>query len=72
MTTRIYHVVDTAEGGSQHLVRAANPAAAIRHVVRDRYRASVAGQETIIELLGSGQKVLDATSVQAELPTAED
>ena len=54
--------------GVRSLVRAATPAAAIRHVVRDRYRASVAAQESIVELLTAGQHVLDATTAQSELP----
>lgn len=66
--TRIYLVVDTEPEGRQELVRAANPAAAIRHVVRSRYKAAVAAQETLVELLSAGQTVLDATSAQAELP----
>lgn len=54
MSHRIYVVADTSEGGKQHLVRAANPASAIRHVVRDRYKAAVAAQETIVDLLTAG------------------
>lgn len=69
MTHRIYVVSDTTDGGAQHLVRAANPASAIRHVVRDRYKAAVAAQETIVDLLTAGQTVADATGPQAELPT---
>jgi hypothetical protein len=61
-------VVDSTEGGAQHLVRAANPASAIRHVVRDRYKAAVAAQETIVDLLTARQTVADATTAQAELP----
>jgi hypothetical protein len=67
MSTRIYVVSDSTEAGGQHLVRAASPAAAIRHVVRERYKAAVAAQETIVELLTAGQRVEDATSVQAEI-----
>lgn len=68
MSHRIYVVADTSEGGKQHLVRAANPASAIRHVVCDRYKAAVAAQETIVDLLTAGQTVADATTAQAELP----
>lgn len=70
MAARIYLVVDTEPEGAQVLVRAATPAAAVRHVVRDRYRAAVAAQESIVELLTAGQKVLDATTAQGELPEA--
>lgn len=58
---RIYHVTDSTEGGGEHLVRASTPAAAIHHVVRNRYRANVAAQDTIVDLLGAGQKVEDAS-----------
>lgn len=53
--TRIYYV--TADDGEQRLVRAATPAAAIRHAARGRYRANVAAQETLVELLSAGAKV---------------
>lgn len=53
--TRIYFV--TADDGEQRLVRAATPAAAIRHAARGRYRANVAAQETLVELLTTGVKV---------------
>ena len=59
MTTRIYAVTHIA--GGQWLVRAASQAQAIRHVTREQYAASVAGQETIVEALMRGDKVLDAT-----------
>ncbi len=53
--TRIYYV--TADDGEQRLVRAATEAAAIRHAARGRYRANVAAQETLVELLSDGVKV---------------
>lgn len=53
--TRIYYV--TAEDGESRLVRASSPAQAIRHVARDRYRVSVAAQETIVEMVSAGDPV---------------
>jgi len=52
--------VISARTGDEWLVRAHNQAQAIRHVVRGEYRAAVAGQETLIELLLAGVKVQDA------------
>lgn len=59
MALRIYRVINT-ETAAEHLVRAQSQAQAIRHVVKETYRAAVAGQETIVELLTSGVKVQDA------------
>ena len=59
MSHRIY-LVSSAEG--QSLVRAGTQAAAIHHVVRGKYSAVVAAQETIVELLTAGQTVLDASA----------
>ena len=53
--TRIYVV--TADDGEARLVRAASPAQAIRHVARARYRAHVAAQETLVEMLSAGDPV---------------
>lgn len=53
--TRIYYV--TAEDGEARLVRARSPAQAIRHVASDRYRVSVAAQETIVEMVSAGDPV---------------
>lgn len=59
MNARIYRVFNVATG-DDYLVRAGTKAQAILHVVADEYRATVAGQETIIELMQRGDKVLDA------------
>lgn len=59
MAQRIYRVINTETAG-EWLVRAHSQAQAIRHVVRETYRAAVAGQETIVEALTGGMKVLDA------------
>ncbi len=55
---RVYRVI-SARTGDEWLVRAHNQAHAIRHVVKSEYRAGVASQETLIELLTAGAKVLD-------------
>lgn len=67
MSQRIY-VVTNRDTPVQHLVRAASPAQAIRHVARAKFGCAVAGQETIVELLGEGVRVEDAG---AELEQAE-
>lgn len=64
-TTRIYRVFSVATG-DDWLVRAGTQAQAIRHVVADQYRAQVAGQETIVDLLSRGGTVLDATVEREE------
>jgi hypothetical protein len=65
--TRIYLVTQsTGEGSgaadSQHLVRAASQAQAIRHVVSDQFSADVATQDDLVTLLGRGVKVREATA----------
>lgn len=69
MSTRIYRVFSTATG-NDWLVRATNQAQAIRYIARDQYRAAVAGQETIIELLQRGDQVLDAIQDKPETEVA--
>ncbi|MFA9204947.1 MAG: hypothetical protein ACEQSH_00665 [Bacteroidia bacterium] len=70
MSSRIYLISDK-QTDAQVLVRAASQAIAIRHVVRDRFSAAVAAQETLVDLLTAGQLVQDATSPQQELPEPE-
>ncbi len=64
MASRIYAVKDT-QAKTVELVRAANPAAAVRHVVGRRYYVEVANQQTIVDLMMAGKKVLDGTTAQA-------
>lgn len=59
MSRRIYRV-SSARTGDEWLVRAQSQAQAIRHVVKSEYRAAVASQETLIEMLTGGAKVEDA------------
>lgn len=59
MTTRIYIVTnDTSE---PRLVRAANPAQALRHVARATFSTAVASQDDLVAAVGKGAKVEDAT-----------
>ncbi len=58
--TRIYAVHD-AGLDTCHLVRAANPAAAVRFVARRQYTPEVASQERLVESLQAGATVLDAS-----------
>lgn len=72
MSLRIYRVFNT-ETAAEHLVRASSQAQAIRHVVKETYRAAVAGQETIVELLTSGVKVQDAgAELQLDIDDGHD
>lgn len=59
MTQRIYRVINT-QTAAEHLVRAHSQAQAIRHVVSHEYRAAVACQEALVELLTAGATVQDA------------
>lgn len=61
MTTRIYRV--TNGGPNDRLVRASNPAQAIRHIAKP-YKADVASQHDLIELLSLDPptKVEDASA----------
>ena len=72
MSLRIYRVINT-ETAAERLVRAQSQAQAIRHVVKETYRAAVAGQETIVELLTSGVKVEDAgAELQLDIDDGHD
>ena len=55
---RIY-VVRSPVGGDR-LVRAGSHAQAVGHVVRGTYRAEVAGQDELVQLLAVGAKVEEA------------
>lgn len=55
MSTRIYFVADP-ETGKKRLIRAASPAAAVRHAA-SHICASVATQEMIVEMLTGGGAV---------------
>lgn len=58
--TRIYAVHDAGLNVC-HLVRATNPAAAVRFVARRQYTPEVATQERLVAALTAGQTVLDAS-----------
>jgi hypothetical protein len=61
------YLITNRSTDAQRLVRAANKAAAIRHVAADTLGAQVAAAETLVELLQDGVRVEDAG---AEPPTA--
>lgn len=63
--TRIYAVHD-AGLDKTHLVRATNPASAVRCVVRRQYTAEVATQERLVSAVSAGVTVLDASETEAE------
>lgn len=55
-TTRIY-LVKSADGSERHLVRAALPAQAVRHISGQRYKAALPSQEELIDLAIAGAKI---------------
>lgn len=56
---RIYRVINT-KTAARCLVRASSQAQAIRYAVADDYKAAVAGQEEIVEMLLAGAMAGDA------------
>jgi len=58
MSQRIYVVTGEQQ---PRLVRASSQAQAIGYVVRNKYKAAVASQTDLIELLSQGVKVEEAT-----------
>jgi len=63
MSTRIYVVQDT-ETSEKALVRAANQAQALRHVVKNRFAVAMASQDELVSLLESGTTVETASTEQ--------
>lgn len=65
-TTRIYRVIENSDGAAKdaiyHLVRAQSAAQAIRHIVSPRFTADVATPDQLVELVGGGAKVREATA----------
>lgn len=59
--TRVY-VVKEEGVDKERLVRAINPAQAIRHVVRKKFSADVATQDALIRVLSSGATVEEASA----------
>lgn len=62
--TRIYAVHD-AGLDKTHLVRATNPASAVRCVARKQYTAEVATQEALVSAVSAGTPVLNAAADEA-------
>ena len=56
MSTRIYLVTDR-DTQAKRLIRAGTQAQAIRHAAQSRFDIEVAGQDDLVQLLGSGQAV---------------
>lgn len=59
--SRIYLITDTVNNVN-HLIRANNQAQALRRVANGQFETRVASQEALVELLGKGQAVQDATA----------
>lgn len=68
MTTRIYAVSLTFSppGAPVRLVRAANPAQAMRHVARDTLAIKVASQDALVANIAAGVKVETAGDETAD------
>lgn len=64
--TRIYRVIENMDGtraeAVYHLVRAQSAAQAIRHIVSPRFGADVATPDQLVDLVGAGVKVREATA----------
>ena len=65
--TRIYLVTNQATG-AKCLAKATNQASALRAVTTAQFRVEVASQEALVELIGAGAQVIDATKVPDEPP----
>lgn len=57
--TRIYAIHD-AGLNKTHLVRATNPASAVRHIARKQYTAEVATQNLLVSAINAGEVVQNA------------
>ena len=63
--SRLYLVVDTAEGGAERIVDAANASQAIRHVVKGRFTTTPASARVVARLVAQGVKVEKANEPEA-------
>lgn len=61
--TRIYEVVNTSADAGSRLIRAKSQAQAIAHVTKP-YKAKIATQDALVELLAAGVKVEDAAETE--------
>ena len=62
---RIYKITDT-EDNSIHLVKASNPAQAIRHIAKTRFKFCIPSGIEIAERITAGGAVSDATKQEQE------
>lgn len=73
MSKRIYHVRQKQGAVTkQHLIRAHSIDAAIRKASEGAFTASLAKQDTLVEMLGAGHKIIDAGSEQLEIPEGNE
>ena len=68
--TRIYAVQGT-DNSSFHLVEASNKNAAMRHVAKKHFEASVATQKTLVAAIQDGVQIEKAGDEPAETVTPE-
>lgn len=59
--SRIYLITDKVNNVN-HLIRANNQAQALRRVANGQFETRVANQEALVDLLGKGTTVQDATA----------
>ena len=59
--SRIYLITDKVNN-VKHLIRANNQAQALRRVANGQFETRVANQEALVDLLGKGTTVQDATA----------
>lgn len=59
--SRIYLITDKVNNVN-HLIRANNQAQALRRVANGQFETRVASQDALVELLGKGTAVQDATA----------
>jgi hypothetical protein len=64
--SRIYLVTDSAE--KPHLVRADNRSQAIRRIAEITMMCHVADQDTLVNLVAAGERVINAGEAQQALP----
>jgi hypothetical protein len=71
MKSRIYEVKIALPTPTVRLVRAANVAAAFRHVAESLIEAEVATQDALVALLSAGVKVEDAAAAETNVVAIE-
>lgn len=69
--SRIYLITDKVNNVN-HLIRANNQAQALRRVANGQFETRVASQDALVELLGKGTTVQDATADEVPADPAQE